>query len=231
MLDSVRWWGTVCWFGAMAIVPLSAAEPKSETWKSLFDGKSLAGWKITRFGGEGEVKVEAGRIVLDYGNSLTGITYTRAFPKTNYEIELEASRLAGTDFFCALTFPVADSHASLILGGWGGTVVGISSIDGQDASENETTQYQRFEEKRWYHVRVRVTPKKIQVWLDKKPIIDQSIEGRKIGTRPEVDLSKPLGIATWETRGAVRKIRYRRLTPKARPATSSPAPAGDGKSR
>ena len=27
----------------------------------------------------------------------------------------------------------------LIVGGWGGTVVGLSSIDGMDASENETT--------------------------------------------------------------------------------------------
>ena len=201
----------------MAIVPIRAEPPKGETWRSLFDGKSLAGWKVTQFGGEGEVKVENGQIVLDYGNSLTGITSKRPFPKTNYEIALEARRLAGTDFFCALTFPVGKSHCSLILGGWGGTVVGLSSIDGQDASQNETTQYQRFDDKKWYKVRVQVTPKQIRVWLDGKQIIDQSIVDRKIDTRVEVDLSKPLGIATWETRGAVRKIRYRSLPAKNAP--------------
>jgi hypothetical protein len=186
----------------------AADEPK---WMPLFDGKSLDGWKITNFGGEGEVTADDGQIVMEFGSSLTGITYEGEFPKTNYEISLEAMRVDGNDFFCGLTFPVADSHCSFILGGWGGAVVGLSSIDGHDASENETTQYKRFEREQWYKIRVRVTPERIQAWIDDKVIVDQNIVGRKITTRREVDLSKPLGISAYETRAALRKLQYREL--------------------
>lgn len=181
--------------------------------RPLFDGKTLHGWKITNFGGEGEVTVtESGSIVLDYGSSLTGITYDREFPKTNYEISLEARRLDGTDFFCGMTFPVADSHCSLILGGWGGAVVGLSSIDGYDASENETTQYMKFESEQWYKVRLRVTPEQIEAWIDDKVWVDVDIKGKKITTRGEVNLSKPFGISSFETRAELRKLQLRELS-------------------
>ena len=112
-----------------------AAEPTKEPpSKSLFDGKSLKGWKKTQFGGEGKVEVKDGRIVLHSGGPMTGITWTEDFPKIDYEISLEAMRVDGSDFFCGLTFPVGDKPCSFIVGGWGGGVVGLSSIDGSDAS-------------------------------------------------------------------------------------------------
>jgi hypothetical protein len=37
------------------------------------------------------------------------------------------------------------------------------------------------------------------------------ITGRKIDTRIEVDMSQPLGIATWQTAGAIRNIRLQKL--------------------
>jgi hypothetical protein len=197
--------------GIVAIVGAEPTKKADRKERALFDGKTLAGWKVTNFGGEGEVKVEDGMILLDFGSSLTGITYQGKLPTTNYEISLEAQRLDGNDFFCGLTFPVAKSHCSLILGGWAGSVVGLSSIDGQDASQNETTRFMSFKSKKWYRVRVRVEPEQIQAWVDDEKIVDQNIKDRAISTRVEVDLSKPLGIAAFETRAALRNIRLREL--------------------
>lgn len=194
---------------------LSAVKPPTlpaPEWISLFDGKTLDGWKKTEFGGEGEVEVVDGHIVLNMGY-MTGVTSTRDdLPRTNYEVELKAVRLDGNDFFCGLTFPVKESHCSLILGGWGGSVHGLSSIDGMDASENDTTDYRLFEKGEWYHVRVRVLDDRIQAWLDNERIVDQDIVDKDVGIRAEMELSCPLGIATYSTTGGAKEIRIRKLS-------------------
>ena len=180
-------------------------------WTPLFDGKTLDGWKKTNFGGEGEVLISDGEIRMDFGSSMSGITYTGSLPTIDYEIQLQAQRVDGIDFFCGLTFPVEDSFCSFIVGGWAGSVVGLSSIDGNDASENDTTRYMSFETGRWYQIRIRVTGRRIQAWIDGKRVVDQNIVGRTISTRNEVDLSQPMGISTWETRAALRDIQIRQL--------------------
>ncbi len=183
-----------------------------QAWQSLFDGKSLGQWKSTEFGGEGKVSVSNGQINLEAGAVLTGITWKGpAFPKTNYEISLEAMKVDGSDFFCGLTFPVGESHCSLIVGGWGGGIVGLSSLDGLDASENETTQVMDFPANRWYRIRVRVTRNKIEAWLGEKNIVDVVTTGKRISIRSEVDESRPLGIAAYQTGAALRDIKYRIL--------------------
>ncbi|MEX0679637.1 MAG: DUF1080 domain-containing protein [Pirellulales bacterium] len=187
------------------------AAQKEAAAKSLFDGTSLAGWKKTAFGGEGDVAVTDGRIVMQTGNPMTGITWTGKYPKMDYEISLQAMRVEGSDFFCGLTFPVGDSPCSFIVGGWGGGVVGLSSLNGSDASENETTKYQEFESGRWYTMRVRVTKDKIEAWIDKRQMVDVDTEGVQISIRPEVELSRPLGIACYATTAALRDIRLRPL--------------------
>ena len=108
----------------------------TKTWKSLFDGKTLAGWKTPQFGGEGKVYVENGSIVMETGSNMTGITWTGDVLRNNYELSLEGMKLEGSDFFCTTTFPVGDDPCSLVVGGWGGGVVGLSNVDFHDASEN-----------------------------------------------------------------------------------------------
>lgn len=178
----------------------------------LFDGESLDGWESVDFGGQGEVHVEEGVLVLPVGDPLTGVKWTRSFPTKDYEIELMARRERGTDFFCGLTFPVGDTCASLILGGWGGETCGISSFEDMDASENETTFYRSFEMNRWYAVKLRVTKERLEAWIDDEKVVDVSITGRRIGTRPEVDLCRPLGLASYLTTAALRDIRWREVT-------------------
>jgi hypothetical protein len=188
-------------------------ETEKENWTSLFDGKTLEGWKSTDFGGQGEVEVKDGQIILNQGQPLTGITIKDGskLPKDNYEITLLAMKRKGDDFFCGLTFPVRDSHASFIVGGWGGSLVGLSSINDLDASENETTDYAKLAHNKWYKIRVRVAKDKIECWLDDKQMVDVEIKDKKISTRIEVDVSKPLGIASFNVESALKDIKLRKL--------------------
>ncbi len=190
----------------------ATAAPASGAVQPLFDGKTLTGWMVTDFAGHGEVAVKDGNIVLETG-AMTGITWTNGFalPRMNYEITLEAKRVEGGDFFCGLTFPVAKDPCSLIVGGWGGGVVGLSNLDGQDASSNETTKFMTFKTGQWYGIRLRVTPGKIEAWIDADKVVDASTEDRTISIRLEMEESKPLGIATWSTAAALRNVKLRRL--------------------
>jgi hypothetical protein len=197
---------------ARASEPPSKSEDKT-TWKSLFDGKTLTNWKPTDFGNSGKAFVKDGVVILEKGNQMTGITYSRGdFPKTDYELSLEGKRVDGDDFFCTTTFPVGKSYCSLVVGGWGGTTVGLSSINSADASENETSTAKEFKQNVWYQIRIRVRPDKILAWIDTEKMVDLDIEDRKITTRLECNPCKPFGIATWCTTGAVRNIRVRPLT-------------------
>jgi hypothetical protein len=187
------------------------AKSEKPAWKSLFDGKSLDGWEISEFGGGGDVTVEEGRILLGLADGCTGVTIKGEFPKIDYEVSVEAMRVDGNDFFCGMTFPVDKDPCSLIVGGWGGTVVGLSSINEQDASNNDTTKYMKFKTGQWYTIRVRVTKEKIEAWIDDKQVVDQKLEGKRISIRPEVGPSKPFGIASWCTTAALRNIKVRTL--------------------
>jgi len=171
----------------------------------------LGKWEKTAFGGEGDVEIKDGRIVMQAGNPMTGITWTGKYPKMNYEISCQAMRVDGSDFFCGLTFPVGESPCSFIVGGWGGGVVGLSSLNGSDASENETTKYQEFKNDHWHLIRVRVTDDKIEAWIDKLQMVDVETEGMRISIRPEVELSRPLGISCFQTTAALRDIQIRKL--------------------
>lgn len=180
----------------------------------LFDGKSLDGWKKTDFYGAGEVRVEDEAIVMDVGKTMTGITTTRTdLPGVDYELTYEAQRLRGSDFFAAATFPVGKAHITLVNGGWGGSVTGLSSLDGADASENETTAYVKYQNDTWYRFRVWVTDQVIRCWVDDKLVVEVDHRKHEVRTRLETRPNQPLGFATWDTSGALRKIEMRVLSP------------------
>jgi len=178
---------------------------------SLFDGKSLTGWEISNFEGHGKIHVNENSIIIEKGETCSGIKCTRNIPKNNYEITLEAKRIDGNDFFCGLTFPVKDENCTLIIGGWGGTVVGLSCIDGLDASENETGFMKKFQKEQWYNIRLRVTEKSIRAWINEERFIDFEKNEQKLSLRWEVEPSKPFGIATWKTSAALRNIKLHKF--------------------
>ena len=43
---------------------------------SLFDGQTLGQWKVTDFGGQGDVSIKDGAIYLEMGSYTTGITWS-----------------------------------------------------------------------------------------------------------------------------------------------------------
>ena len=142
---------------------------------------------------------------------MTGVTWTGKPPRNNYELTLEGKRIEGSDFFCTTTFPVGDNYCSFVTGGWGGSVIGLSNVDHMDASENSTSSSRQFKNGVWYKFRIRVTDEKIEVWIDKEQVVDQTRKEHTFGLRIECDACRPLGIATYDTVGAVRNIRLQRL--------------------
>jgi len=183
---------------APAAAASESETPKAEKegWEPLFDGKTLGKWKLSDFWKPGKVHVEEDNLVLERGKGdLTGVFWggdPNMLPRIDYEIQLQAQRVEGSDFFCGLTFPYKKDCASLIVGGWGGGVVGISSFDGMDASMNETATYMEFENGRWYTIRLRVTDNHIQAWIDDKKVVDAEPGNRDVDVRIEVEVSKSL---------------------------------------
>ncbi len=229
-MHAIRFAGRGRWaLGGLGLVLIVAgalrAEGPARKPIVLFDGKSLDGWAKTKFYGAGDVKVEDGAIVLVQGQGMTGVTSTRKdLPTSNYELTYEATRLTGEDFFAAATFPVGKSFITLVNGGWHGTVTGLSSLNGSDASENETTTFVKYQNKTWYRFRVWVTDVTIRCWIDDKKVVSVNHEDVEVRTRIEVRPNQPLGFATWESGGALRKIAMRPLTAEEIAATNKPEP-------
>jgi len=198
-------------FGFLILFFLAGCECKTEPpWVDLDPEK----WKPLNFGGEGAAAWTDGVLHLDAGAELTGAVFEGELPEIPYEIELEARKVTGSDFFCGLTFPVRSEEecVTLIVGGWGGGTIGISSIDGQDASANETTTYGNFETGRWYAIRVKVGEEGIEAFIDGERVVDLAIAGKELGLRQGViELCAPLGFAAWQTESEVRGLRWRSL--------------------
>ncbi len=200
----------ICLVGQSPLALRVAAQERSTTWHAL-PMTPNGDWEVCHFGGDGLVKFSDAQAVLELGDPLTGIRSSVTFPVTQYELEFEAQRLDGFDFFVGLTFPVGDAHCSLILGGWSGTVIGLSSMDDRDASDNPSTAEGDFDNDRWYKVRVRVTDETISAWVDRKRWVHQKRAGVRWSVRQEMDLTRPLGIAAYQCKVAYRNFRYRKL--------------------
>jgi len=212
--------GLSCRKNAPPAVPAAKSEFNLEEWANLWvknEGGTTAG-KLHRLeehwqhvmGGELS-RPEPGVLRLQSSEALSAAKWTgEPFPGQG-GIELEARRRDGTDFFCGLTFPARESGECLtwIVGGWGGSVVGISSIDDRDASANETTRHMAFEKDRWYHLRLIRLGEKLRAWIDGVQVVDLDTAGKKLSLRPgPIDVCAPLGLATWQSTGEFRGVRW-----------------------
>lgn len=201
------------------VAPAEAGEA-AEGVVTLFDGKSLDDWKWVESGGSAQVTADDGVMRIGAGEMISGVVYRKAdeLPLMDYQIDLEARRIQGFDFFLGLTFPVGDIEtcATLVLGGWGGSLVGISSIDGLDAAENNSGTYKRFEPGQWYKVRLHVTPEALVVWIDDEKVVDVDIDGKEVALRPgPIEEFAPLSLTTFQTIGEIRNVTLRPLETEA----------------
>lgn len=199
------------------------ADAASKGWKPL-----VGSWSECVFGGDGPVEIKDKLIEVKLGDPMTGVSWKGELMRENYEVELEARRTDGFDFFCGLTFPIGEEHASFVLGGWGGGIVGISSIDGRDASENDTTTFRNFDNDKWYKVRVRVEPNEIRCWIDDKPAAEHDRQGHEFDIRYEMDPTIPLGLAAYQCDAQYRNLRIRKLTDKEISAAKKKPTNDDG---
>ena len=192
-------------------VRLAAAGPETSVM-NLLQKESLNGWKPTDFHQQGKCSVNSGVLRLERGKPMTGVTCSLAnLPTSKYELSYEARRLAGDDFFAAATFPVNDSFLTFVNGGWSGNITGLSSIDGSDASENETGRLVKFENGIWYSFKIRVESEKLICHVNSEKVVDFDSTGRSLKTRVESRPSQPLGFACYESIGEIRNIQIRRI--------------------
>jgi hypothetical protein len=184
-------------------------------WQLLSDEFAPA-WRASGISEEGKVSVRDGEIALHPGQPMTGARFdawqSANLPLTRYTIEYEAMRVAGNDFFGTVTFPVNDAHVSLVVGGWGGTLVGISSIDDMDANENSTRGNAYFENNRWHKVRIEVRDDDLRAWINGKLFVNVSTKGHQLGLRAgDIGKCAPFGFASYATQSRLRNVRISRL--------------------
>lgn len=187
----------------------TAAEPQA---RLLMEKNSLEGWELTDFYASGKAHVKNGVLTLERGKPMTGVNCKRLdLPKTDYELSYEARRVDGDDFFAAVTFPVKDGFLTFVTGGWSGNITGLSSIDGADASENETNRQVKFENEKWYRIRIRVEDQKITCYVNDEKVVDFDGTARELKTRVESRPSQPLGFACYNSTGEIRDVKIRSL--------------------
>ncbi len=175
-------------------------------------------WKEAAMTRSGGFVRESDGLTLKAGQPMSGVVFPKwveqGLPVTDYTFTYEAMRVSGGDFFGSVTFPVGSVErcVTFVLGGWGGSQVGISCIDGYDASENSTGSSQTFENGRWYKVRIEVRTDTLKVWIDGRPIVSVNTAGAQLSLRGgEIHHCVPFGFATYGTEGRVKGVVVQRM--------------------
>ena len=195
--------------------PPSTPVPAAADWIALFDGKSLAGWRVVEefpspWGGPGGAgRVEGGQILLEAGKPWAGVSCQRAVPLANYELEVEARRITGDSTLCGILFTLVDRRAMIDIGGFGG--VGVVGLDNRNANNNETTRAKTFRNGQWYRIRQRLEGTRLRLWIDGELMFDLECAGHSFGLPTMFQPIHTLGLVASKARVAYRGIRVRRL--------------------
>lgn len=177
----------------------------------LLDATNSNEWVTGAYGEDLEYRRTDEGIVIPQGIPLAGLVYRGTPPDGAFELEVRARREYGGDFFLGVTFPVGEEHLTLVLGGWGGAVCGLSCVDGLDASEGTTRTLRSFPNGKYFDVRIEMTGARVDAFIDGEHLLGQALEGRRLSLRPEVLPSAPLGLSSFATCTTVQRVRWRPL--------------------
>lgn len=187
--------------------------------RQLIAKDTLGFWEEVGYGGQGIVEVVDHVLSIGSGDPITAVRWAgkignepNDFPAMNYTLSYEARRVLGGDFFGTVTFPVGEDVCSLVVGGWSGGVTGLSSLNGDDAANNSTTDYTAFDNDVWYKFKLTVTPELITAELDGEELfVPVSVPEHQIGIRVEMEPCRPLGFASFHSTGEIRNVTVTRL--------------------
>lgn len=188
-------------------------------WQSAMPTPENPRWQMIDFGFNSEPTATAQALVIPSSERVSGLSFNGDLDallgqsRDHYEIALQARRTWGNDLFLGLTFPLGrQDAASLVLGGWGGGICGLSDADGQSANANPYKSIRNFENGRWYKVRLRVTPSQVQAWLDGEALFTvERAQVKHFSVRSEVEPTAPLGLFTFATSAEIKDVRARQL--------------------
>lgn len=222
-----------CFLSAALFYPfVSRAQAQDSGWQDMYDGKSMDGWTVPALGGEGEVGVyetDDGETVLELpmGNDVTMVEYQKEFPKCDYELEFVSRRSMGTDLFSCCIFPIGNRMSSIVFGGWGGSVAGLSVIDGQDANNNETKVNIPTFNNKWYTTRIAVTAERVIASVDGKEFVNFTIGKRELGLRNDTGQRKKVAFLSWQSTGELKSVRFRKIPAAGEDKTAQSAPVAE----
>lgn len=169
-------------------------------------------WESVSLGGEGEVEFDEQGVLMRFGSPLTGVRWLGDALPDSYEVEVRAARIDGNDFFCGLNLPIGTDSATVVLGGWGGALCGLSCIDGMDASMNATRSFQDFSRGEVHVLRVRVDPQEVYAEVDGAELFRHTRGEGVLSLRAEVQPVGSFGVTCFQTTARIESVRWRPIT-------------------
>jgi serine/threonine protein kinase len=191
--------------------------PDPEGWVSLFDGKTLKGWRIPgggHFLGDvaSRVSVADGAITIGAANEATGIVCTQDVPRMDYDLSFDVMCTKGGDLAASPIFPVGAAFTMLSIKTGRGLGLGFD----QASVRKPAFEPHAIASNRWHSVQLKVRRDRLTIWLDGRAVLDTPTGGVKFGHWAGYDPAHPVGFVTvYSTEARLRNIRLRRVEAQA----------------